>query len=66
MPGNLFCPYDKERETRTSCDDRNDKRKTQHWKMAGKDVRWTNKVAKCKTSDTGTKSDREVWKVIIA
>ena len=44
--GNLFvvffCHGEKRKKTRTSCDDWNDRRKTQQKKTA----RWTNKVAK--------------------
>ena len=49
MPGNFFQPHDK--ETGTSYNDWNDQRNTQQRKTVRKDVRWTNKVAKCGRSD---------------
>ena len=44
------------RETRTSCDNWNDRRKTQQGKTALKVVGWTNKVAKSRMSDRCAKS----------
>ena len=60
---NLFWPCDEKRETRTSCDNRNDCRKT-----ASKVVEWTNKVAQSRTRHRSMKAmrDRDAWKVMTA
>ena len=49
---NLFWPCDEKRETRTSCDKRNDCRKP-----ASKVVEWTNKVTQSRTRHRSTESN---------
>ena len=60
---NLFWPCDEKRETRTSCDRRNDCGKT-----TSKDVEWTNKEAQSRAGHRSTEStrDRDVWTVMTA
>ena len=57
--------YEKPIETRTSCDNRNDRKKTQHGKTAKKNVGWTYIVVKCKRVTDALKRtrDRHAWKV---